>query len=463
MFREFTKYFEGGQGSQSKEMKETTKANLDDSKITQTKPLSSKISHKGLTGKPRLNLRGKGLGSNDASICDEETSKQCSPKVKVPIEAIPEKGIKTKQTPFFPDKQSFGINRSLSPVFQFSGLKKKAEQTSFKLGEDRKKSLAGISQHMKNALVEKPKMTLQPSKSSITETKQQTYGLELLEEVKRSNFNGVLNILSKLDEPAQSVNVRGEYDWTPMHFACWTGHMNILNLLYYNQADINAVAKGGITPLMVCCLKGNNKLAKHLVSLRANLELTDDKGNTALHFAVRSGSLECLQALLECQSVDIFSKNSEGKAAIDLARTSEMKDLILKVSSASEEKSYARCIQITSVKNENFFTISRDNGLIRTSDTDSSGRSRELDELGPKDFVIHAQIGKGSFGEVFLVERKATGALYAMKVLYKSTIKRILLSIRTKSAQVCSSRTKRTDPDEGSSIHCHASLCFSNL
>jgi hypothetical protein len=424
MFREFTKYFEGGQVSHSKEAKDTSKATQDDMKSNQQKPLTSKLSQKGLIKKPRLNLRTKGIGSNDASICEDESSKHGSPKVKIPMEAIPDKGSKVKQTPFFPDKQPFGINRSLSPVFQFSGLKKKPDQASFKLGDERKRSLAGINHQMKQTLVEKPKMTIQISKPSIAEGKHLAAGLELLEEVKRSNFNGVLNILSKLEEPSVSANVKGEHDWTPLHFACWTGHMNILNLLYYNQAEVNAVAKGGVTPLMVCCFKGNGKMARHLISLRASVELTDDKGNTALHFAVRSDNLECLRAVLESQTVDILCKNSEGKAAIDLAKSSEMKDAILKASSASEDKNYGRCIQITSVKNENFFTISRDNGLTRTSDTDSSGRSREVDDLGPKDFVIHAQIGKGSFGEVFLVERKATGALYAMKVLYKNTIKR---------------------------------------
>ena len=434
MFREFSKYFEGGQPNQTKESKDTSKVHLDDTNYQAQKPLASKLSQNGQIKKPKLNLRTKGIGSNDASVCDEDPSKHGSPKVKIPIEAIPEKTSKAKQTPFFPDKQQYGFNRSLSPVFQFSGLKKKPDQSSFKLGDERKKSLAGISQQLKQAMTEKPKIGLVASKSSIAEGKAISAGCELLEAVKRSNFNTVLSILSKLEDPSSIANLRGEYDWTPLHFACWTGHINIVNLLYYNQADINAVAKGGITPIMVCCLKGHGKLVKHLISLRASLDQTDDKGNTSLHFAVRGGSLECLQALIESQAVDIFSKNSEGKAAIDLVRTREIKEAIERASSAKEDKNDARCIQITSVKNENFFTISRDNGLIRTSDTDSSGRSRELDELGPKDFVIHAQIGKGSFGEVFLVERKATGALYAMKVLYKSTIKRKRGLARTKLA-----------------------------
>lgn len=436
MFREFTKYFESGPTSQAKETKEQAMRTHEESVMQHGKPLSTKSIQKGFIKKPRLNLRSKGIGSNEASICGSEVSKQASPKFKLPAEVMPDKSQKTKQTPFFPDKPPYVVNRSLSPVFQFSGIRKMTEQIPFKLGEERKKSLAGISQQLKQAIIEKPKITLTSMKSMVVEGRSASPGLELLEEVKRSNFNGVLNILSKLEDPSLSVNVKGEYDWTPMHFACWTGHLNILNLLYYNQADVNAEAKGGITPVMVCCLKGNSKLTRHLVSLRANLEITDDKGNTALHFAARSGSLDCVLAILESQTVDILCKNVDGKAAIDLTKSHEVKEAILKALSATEETRYERCIQITSVKNENFFTISRDNGLTRTSDTESSSRSREVDELGPKDFVIHAQIGKGSFGEVFLVERKATGALYAMKVLYKSTIKRKLSLSRTKPVEV---------------------------
>jgi serine/threonine protein kinase len=44
------------------------------------------------------------------------------------------------------------------------------------------------------------------------------------------------------------------------------------------------------------------------------------------------------------------------------------------------------------------------------------GRER----VGPGDFVVHGLIGKGSFGEVYLVEKRGTGNIFAMKVLHKS-------------------------------------------
>ena len=53
----------------------------------------------------------------------------------------------------------------------------------------------------------------------------------------------------------------------------------------------------------------------------------------------------------------------------------------------------------------------------------ADGSAKICDEkVGPFSFIVHGMIGKGSFGEVYLVEKKGTNSVFAMKVLHKSQI-----------------------------------------
>ena len=61
------------------------------------------------------------------------------------------------------------------------------------------------------------------------------------------------------------------------------------------------------------------------------------------------------------------------------------------------------------------------------------GQANALDKekVSPSSFTVHSLIGKGSFGEVYLVEKKNTKQLFAMKVLEKSKIISNFLSLST--------------------------------
>jgi hypothetical protein len=74
-------------------------------------------------------------------------------------------------------------------------------------------------------------------------------------------------------------------------------------------------------------------------------------------------------------------------------------------------------------------SVSNPNTTNNKSNTESvEGESAfncvSIDEerIGPQTFICHALVGKGSFGEVYLVEKRNTKTLYAMKVLSKDKI-----------------------------------------
>ena len=51
-----------------------------------------------------------------------------------------------------------------------------------------------------------------------------------------------------------------------------------------------------------------------------------------------------------------------------------------------------------------------------------SASPSEKEQIGPQNFLAHKLLGKGSFGEVYLVEKVGTKTFYAMKVLSKAKI-----------------------------------------
>ncbi|EGR33343.1 protein kinase domain protein [Ichthyophthirius multifiliis] len=75
--------------------------------------------------------------------------------------------------------------------------------------------------------------------------------------------------------------------------------------------------------------------------------------------------------------------------------------------------------KINSIENDNKSSI---NEKTSTSDESKSSFGTEEEKVGPQNFYIHGLIGKGSFGEVYLVEKKGSMNLFAMKVLLKSHV-----------------------------------------
>jgi len=63
-----------------------------------------------------------------------------------------------------------------------------------------------------------------------------------------------------------------------------------------------------------------------------------------------------------------------------------------------------------------------DNKSNSENDSTNTPLSQDDDRVGPVSFLCHALLGRGSFGEVYLVEKKSNKTLYAMKVLSKNKI-----------------------------------------
>lgn len=129
--------------------------------------------------------------------------------------------------------------------------------------------------------------------------------------------------------------------------------------------------------------------------------------------------------LLKGQTKWQNAKNKNGKTPLDLA--GENKELVLLLKEPTQAKQGAdkknREIRIPKFADEslgNFY--SREKEENKQEDQENSTNPGTPEQVGPHSFTILGLIGKGSFGEVFLVEKKNTKEHFAMKVLEKDKL-----------------------------------------
>ena len=63
------------------------------------------------------------------------------------------------------------------------------------------------------------------------------------------------------------MNDTDNFKWTPLHFACHSGHMDMVQLLIENGALIDAQSWNGGTPLMRAVESTNTLLVQLLINL----------------------------------------------------------------------------------------------------------------------------------------------------------------------------------------------------
>jgi len=73
--------------------------------------------------------------------------------------------------------------------------------------------------------------------------------------------------------------------WTPLHYACTRGHLDVAQFLILNGANVNATSINGSTPLMMAAQSGNEELIKYLLDKGADLQLRNSQGLSAIEIA----------------------------------------------------------------------------------------------------------------------------------------------------------------------------------
>lgn len=98
-----------------------------------------------------------------------------------------------------------------------------------------------------------------------------------------ASIEGELPVVKSLVEQRNAqVNHVG---WTPLHYACAKGQLEVSNYLIAKGATIDSRSQSNTTPLMMAVIAGNEALIKVLLDKGADLQLRNDQGLTAIDIA----------------------------------------------------------------------------------------------------------------------------------------------------------------------------------
>lgn len=99
--------------------------------------------------------------------------------------------------------------------------------------------------------------------------------------------------------------------WTPLHWAAYRGHADIVERLVAKGADVNAKDAGGETPLLLAACKGETEVVEVLVANGADVNAKDDGQYTPLYWAAFWGHKEIVEFLI-AKGADINVEQTHG-------------------------------------------------------------------------------------------------------------------------------------------------------
>lgn len=133
--------------------------------------------------------------------------------------------------------------------------------------------------------------------------------------------NRLATVQRLLSEKAAEVNTRDEDEYTPLHRAAYSGHLDVVRELVAQGADVHAVTIDGWTPLHSACKWNNTRVASFLLQHDADINAQTKGLLTPLHLAAGNrDSRDTLELLLMNRYIKPELKNNSRETASDIAR-----------------------------------------------------------------------------------------------------------------------------------------------
>jgi len=121
--------------------------------------------------------------------------------------------------------------------------------------------------------------------------------------------------LIKIFNPSpELINGLTNDGYTPLHFACIKGHINVVRiLLFLNEINVNILHEKDGTPLHIACKKNDMQIVSILVSFKANLNIKNSKNQLPIDLTTDDNIKKILKKAMIYSSKDeeSISINSE--------------------------------------------------------------------------------------------------------------------------------------------------------
>lgn len=122
------------------------------------------------------------------------------------------------------------------------------------------------------------------------------------------------------------INDLSPEGYSPLVLACYRGNVEVADFLIQHVKDINAMSGMG-TALMAATVKGYVGIVKKLLEKKADPNIPDSNGTTALIYASIFKNYEVADFLIKAKA-DPHAKDNRGNSAIDYAILSNDDKLI---------------------------------------------------------------------------------------------------------------------------------------
>jgi ankyrin repeat protein len=151
------------------------------------------------------------------------------------------------------------------------------------------------------------------------------FSQEIFATIQEGNIEKVKALLKTNPNLLNSTKENGD---TPLHFAAFAGHKDIVQYLLAQNAQIDRTNKGNATALIYAVYFGHKEVAEVLLAKGAECNSADLSGRTSLHYAASSGRLDIVQLLLEKDAeTDIRASGYFGRTALQLALQNDHLDV----------------------------------------------------------------------------------------------------------------------------------------